>query len=154
MNSRFYIFILSALMMALTACAAPATSSATTTVEPQVIPDSGYMRISGEGYFKVRRVTDTRPLFDQSAGAVNFEGVTFTAHVEAPGTTTTGPLAYKIDVQFADGAVEVLQYIGLGNIDYIDINLTRHENPKAGILLSWQNASGSLQEVFYLLVSE
>jgi hypothetical protein len=107
----------------------PATPS--TPVQPKVIPDSGYIRISGEGLYKFQRV------YGDINQPTYFEGVIFAPHQEAPGITSTGPIAYKIDIQFADGTVEVLQYIGLGNANNLDISLTKHEHPRAGILLSW-----------------
>jgi hypothetical protein len=124
----------------------PATP--TTPVTPQVIPDSGFISISGYGgYFNLQRVYG---YIDQPT---YFQGVVFAPHQESPGVTSTGPIAYKIDVQFTDGTVEVLQYIGLGNTNTLDVNLTQHEHPNAGILLAWQDISGGLTRVMYLLVN-
>jgi hypothetical protein len=122
-------------------------TSPSTTVEPLVLPDSGYVRLTGYGYFKFQRVFE--PLDEPAL----YEGVIFGPHREPPGVTSTGPIAYKIDVQFTDGTVEVLQYIGLGNTNTLDVNLTQHEHPNAGILLAWQDISGGLTRVMYLLVN-
>jgi hypothetical protein len=166
MRKEIPLFIVVMLGAALSACTAQTTppsttpswnltptytlpTTPTTTVEPWVFPDNGYITLNGFGeLFKFQRV------FDYISQPTYFEGVIFTPHKEAPGVTSSGPIAYKIDVQFADGTVEVLQYIGLGNTNNFDINLTKHEHPKAGMLLSWQDVCGGLQEVLYLLVSE
>jgi hypothetical protein len=136
-------------VLALSACTikTPSLTTTGTSVEAFVFPDHGNIRINGEGYFMFMRS-------DQVGENTSFEGVDFTPHQEQPGVTSTGPISYKIDVRFADRTVEVLQYVGLGNENNIDINLAKHENPKAGIMLAWHDVKGGLSRVLYLLVSE
>lgn len=117
-----------------------------TTPEPLVFPDSGFIKIGYDGYFKFQRV------FDSIDEATYFEGVIFTPHDF--GVTPSGPIAYSLDVRFADGTVEWLQNVGLGWESNIDIRVTKHENPKAGVILAWHEVNGGLRSVLYLLVSE
>jgi hypothetical protein len=119
----------------------------TTPVAPLEFPDSGSIRLDGEGYFHFQRV------FGNISQPTFYQGVIFAPHHEAPGVTSTGPIAYKIDVQFADGAVETLQYIGLAFDGNVDINLTKHTGPAAGVMLAWHNV-GAINQFIYLLVSE
>ena len=142
----FCLLVLIITVFTFSACTAK-TSTSTTSTQAFVFPEQGNIRINGEGYFQFLRS-------DQISGNTTFENVVFAPHKEQPGVTSTGPIAYKLDVRFADGTVEVLQYVGLGNENDIEINLTKHASPNAGILLAWHNVNGGLSRVIYLLVSE
>ena len=141
----FSLLILAVVGLTFSGCSSQSTAS--TTNEPLVFPDQGNIRINGYGYFHFERVGSI-------SEEIDFQGVVFSPHREQPGVTSTGPIAYKVDVQFADGTIEVLQSVGLGNEKNIDINLTKHENPKAGIMMAWHNVNSGLTRVLYLLVSE
>jgi hypothetical protein len=124
----------------------PTTPS--TPAAPLEFPDSGNIRIGGDGYFYFQRVYGyiTQPTY--------YQGVIFSPHQGEPGVTTTAPVAYSIDVQFGDGEVENLLWVGLGFTDHVDISLTKHTQPRAGVLLAWHDVNSSLAQVMYLLVSE
>ena len=70
------------------------------------------------------------------------------------GTTITAPISYWIIAQFQDGTTEELRYVGLGDTKNINISVTMHGNPRAGVLQGWQQVEGSLRNVIYILVSE
>jgi len=82
------------------------------------------------------------------------ENVTFTPFSYGTGTTISAPVGYWFTVTFADGISEQLQYVGLGNTNNVDINITKHNNPAAGVILAWQDVGGSLTPFLYLLVSQ
>ena len=122
----------------------PATPSAGS--EQFILANQGNIRVDGRGYFYYQRV------FAPLTGPTVFQNVTFTPYV--PTVTITAPVTYQLTVTFADGASEQLQNVGLGNTSNIDINVTQHNNPSAGVMLVWQDVGGSLNPVIYLLVSE
>jgi hypothetical protein len=83
-----------------------------------------------------------------------YHGVTFTPHTPGPNTTILAPIAYWFTITFADGSSEQIQEVGLGQVNNIDIKITEHDNPSAGVLLVWQDVGGSLMPFLYLVVSE
>ncbi|MBN2074238.1 MAG: hypothetical protein JW762_01675 [Dehalococcoidales bacterium] len=139
------LMALSLSIISLTGCSSQSSTSDTTV--SLVFPDRGNIKITGYGYFNFSRL-------DNIADEMEFKGVVFSPHREKPGVASTGPIMYKIDVEFENGTVELLQYIGLGYENNIDINLTRYDYPKAGIMLAWHNVDGGLTPVMYLLVGE
>ena len=106
----------------------------------------GYIRVDVRGYFRYQRV------FAPLTGPTVYQNVTFTPYV--PTGTIIAPVTYRLTVTFTDGVSEQLQNVGLGNTANIDINVTQHNNPGAGVMLAWQDVGGSLSPVIYLLVSE
>lgn len=147
MKRIVYVSLLVILLAAVSLAACSSQSSTSTTTEPLVFPEHGNIKIASYGYFNFQR-------YDRISEETEFKGVIFAPHQEQPGVTSTGPIAYKIDVKFEDGTVETLQNIGLGSENNIDINLTQHENPRAGIILAWHDGEGGLIRVLYLLVGE
>ena len=121
--------------------AAPSVGS-----EPFMLADQGSIRVDGRGYFNYQRV------FAPLTGPTVYQNVTFTPYV--PTGTIIAPVTYRLTVTFTDGVSEQLQNVGLGNTANIDINVTQHNNPGAGVMLAWQDVGGSLSPVIYLLVSE
>jgi hypothetical protein len=115
---------------------------------PFTLPDEGIINLAGVGFFNFQRISQpvTTP--------INFHGVTFTAGGPGPGTTITAPISYWIIAKFQDGTTEDLRYIGLGDTKNININMTMHGNPRAGVLQGWQQVDGSLRNAIYILVSE
>jgi hypothetical protein len=111
-------------------------------------PDQGNIRVDGRGHFSYQRV------FTPITEATIYQGVTFTPFTYGPGTTITAPIGYWFTVTFADGSTEELQYVGLGQTDNFSINITKHDNPAAGVMLGWQDVGGGLTPCLYLLVSE
>ena len=114
--------------------------------EPFILADQGNIRVDGRGYFNYQRV------FAPLTGPTVYQNVTFTPYV--PTGTIIAPVTYQLTVTFADGESERLSNVGLGNTSNIDINVTQHNNPSAGVMLVWQEVGGSLTPVIYLLVSE
>jgi hypothetical protein len=112
------------------------------------LPDQGNIRVDGRGEFNYQRVYKT------ITEATTWQGVTFTPFTYGPGTTITAPVGYWFTITFADGTSEQLQYVGLGNTDNVDINVTKHNNPAAGVILAWQDVGGGLTPFLYLLVSQ
>ena len=114
--------------------------------EPFMLADQGNIRVDVRGYFRYQRV------FAPLTGPTVYQNVTFTPYV--PTGTIIAPVTYQLTVTFADGESERLSNVGLGNTSNIDINVTQHNNPSAGVMLVWQEVGGSLTPVIYLLVSE
>ena len=112
------------------------------------LPDQGNIRVDSRGEFNYQRVYKT------IAEATTWQGVTFTPFSYGTGTTISAPVGYWFTVTFADGISEQLQYVGLGNTNNVDINITKHNNPAAGVILAWQDVGGSLTPFLYLLVSQ
>ena len=83
---------------------------------------------------------------------INFQDVTFAPVI--PKATITAPVVYWFTVSFKDGKTEDLQYIlyfnDLQNDGNLSIETTKHDIPRAGIMLGHQNGHA----VMYLLVSE
>ena len=83
---------------------------------------------------------------------INFQDVTFAPVI--PKATITAPVVYWFTVSFKDGKTEDLQYIlyfnDLQNDGNLSIETTKHDIPRAGIMLGHQNG----RTVMYLLVSE
>jgi hypothetical protein len=112
------------------------------------LPDEGIINLAGVGYFYFQRIS--QPI----TAPISFHGVTFTQGGAGPGTTITAPISYWIIAKFQDGTTEDLRYIGLGDTKNININVTMHGNPRAGVLQGWQQVNGSLRNVIYILVNE
>lgn len=108
------------------------------------LADSGSIFIRGEGYFHYQHV----PMFWNGT----IQGVTFTTY-SPPGGTVTGPVAYWLTLTFADGSQEQLQDVGLLSTGQIDIDLTQHNDPRAGVMIVVQNEGGGLTFEEYYLVS-
>jgi hypothetical protein len=113
---------------------------------PLEFPDNGILHCEGK-YFYFQRV------FDSIDEPTYYRGVIF-APKDWGGITPTGPIAYWFKVYFADGTDEELMYVGLGDENQVDFTFTKHDNPKAGVMLAFHVVGGSLSSVIYLLVSE
>jgi hypothetical protein len=104
--------------------------------------EEGVIEIEGAGLFYYQ--SDMNPLDEDI-----FQGITFSSYIGA-GTTVTGPVNYWLWVEFDDGAKEDLNNVSLYVGNYgIDINLTEHKNPQAGVMFITSN---DIYEI-YLMIS-
>ncbi|MBI2854160.1 MAG: hypothetical protein HYX87_04475 [Chloroflexi bacterium] len=122
-------------------------STATTSVEQVKWADQGFIFVDGQGTFKYQRV------FEPVNEAVDFGGVVFSPYDYGQGKTVSGPVAFSLTASFQDGTTEQLSYVGLGSLSNVTLRFTKHSNPRAGVMLAWQQIGGSLRSVMYLLVS-
>jgi len=121
------------------------TTSSTGNFTQVTIADQGKIIINGQ-IFDFKRI-------DQWGNVVmNFQGVTFTPVISK--STVTAPIVYWFTIGFKDGETEDLQYIlyfnDVQNDGNLSIETTKHDAPRAGIMLGHQNG----RTVMYLLVSE
>jgi hypothetical protein len=120
-------------------------STAPADSEQLMFPDKGIIWYDGK-YYTFQRVFDS---IDEPA---YYQGVIFAPYVsESP---ITAPVGYWLVVTFADGTVEELQYIGFADQNQVNFRFTKHDNPRAGVMLASQYVGGGLRWVEYLLVSE
>ncbi len=122
----------------------PATPSNDTV--PYVFPDHGAIWYDGKSYSFQR-------VYESIDEPTYYNGVIF-APKDWGGATPTGPIAYWYIVTFADGTKEYLEYIGFGFEGQVNVSFTKHDNPRAGVILASHEVEGSLRYVTYLLVSE
>jgi hypothetical protein len=121
------------------------TTSGTGSTTPVTIADQGKIIINGQ-FFDFKRI-------DKWGDTIMvFQGVTFSPVISK--NTVTGPVIYWFNARFADGTTEDLQYLlyfsDVQNDGNLSIETTKHDNPRAGIMLGHQNG----RTVMYLLVSE
>jgi len=112
--------------------------------EQMPLAAEGMIYIRGTGYFHYR-------LVDIPVTETVFRGVTFAPNSPGEGTTITAPLAYWLTVRFADGTEEQMQYVGFYSDLAININITQHTGPRAGVMLIFDSLH---KASIYLLVSE
>ena len=123
----------------------PTTQTSTTQL---TLADQGFIKVDGKGYFSYQRIP--YPIND----AVTYQNVTFAPYITTGTAITTGPIAYHLVVNFSDGTSEQLEYVGLRPTNSsVIIDLTKHTNPAAGVMLSWQ-MDGKKSPIIYLLVSD
>ena len=118
------------------------------TLEQIMLADKGTIRIQGAGNFYYQRVD---VVFNED---VLFQGITFIPYVEyllSKGTTISGPVAYSVLVEFDDGTSEVLQYVGYTSDFEINMAITDHDSPYAGVLMMHDEAG---ETFMYFMVSE
>ena len=113
-----------------------------------IFPDNGSIKLDGFGYFNFQRV------FTDIQEPTIYKGVIFSPHITEQGITISGPVQYWFDLKFSDGAIEQLQLVSLGSENNIDINLSKHDQPKAGVMIVWHDVKGGLQQILYLLVNQ
>jgi hypothetical protein len=77
--------------------------------------------------------------------------VDFTTYT--PAETVSAPVAYWLTLTFPDGAQEQVMYVGLLSDRLVDIQLSQHENPRAGVMIVAYNQGGGLTFEEYYLVS-
>jgi hypothetical protein len=121
------------------------TTSISGNLTPVTLADQGKLLLNHQ-FFDFKRVDkwgDT---------VIVFQGVTFSPVISK--NTVTGPVIYWFDISFADGTTENLQYLlyfsDVQNDGNLSIDTTKHDSPRAGIMLGHQNG----RAVMYLLVSE
>jgi hypothetical protein len=124
-------------------------SSSSATISPSettsvTIADQGKIIINHQ-FFDFKRI-------DKWGDTVMvFQGVTFSPVISK--NTVTGPVIYWFNVRFEDGTTEDLQYLlyfsDVQNDGNLSIDTTKHDVPRAGIMLGHQNG----HTVMYLLVS-
>jgi hypothetical protein len=119
--------------------------ASTTTAGPVTIADQGKIIINRQ-FFNFKRIDKWGDV------SLVFQGVTFAPYVSK--STVTGPVIYWFTITFPDGATEDLQYLlyfnDAQNDGNISIETTKHDLPRAGVMLGHQNG----RTVMYLLVSE
>ena len=120
------------------------TISGTGSTTPVTIADQGKIIINHQ-FFDFKRI-------DKWGDTVMvFQGVTFSPVISK--NTVTGPVIYWFNVRFEDGTTEDLQYLlyfsDVQNDGNLSIDTTKHDVPRAGIMLGHQNG----RAVMYLLVS-
>ena len=150
MKRRLFVglIMLTLLCVVLSACNVNTTTPTTPPGTTQLtLNDEGNIGVDGRGYFYYQKVLTL-------TATTTYHGVIFTLNTPGPGTTILAPIAYWFTITFADGSSEQIQEVGLGQVNNIDINITEHDNPSAGVLLVWQDIGGSLTPFLYLLVSE
>ena len=121
------------------------TSEKTKTVmfDGSLLEENGTVRIQGRGAFYYMQISND---FREN---IVFHGVTFVP-LPSPGTTVTAPIAYWVRAQFADETSEELIDVGFRSDYKVNIALTNHDNPTAGVMMLYD----SIGEAFlYLLVS-
>jgi hypothetical protein len=145
MKTRLLV-LLAALVLALGAfsgCSVTDDTNTSTNTGSAALAEQGRIHIGGEGYFNYQHVT--------RFWNGDFEGVTFTTY--SPAETVSAPVAYWLTLTFADGAQEQVMYVGLLSDGLIDIQLSQHENPRAGVMIVAYTESGGLTFEEYYLVS-
>jgi hypothetical protein len=160
-----FVILLSSVILVLTACNVSTITSTTTLTTTAyastsvitstitlpataelALADDGFVHVDGKGDFTYRRIS--YPV----TAPVTYQNVTFTPNNQT--VTMSGPIVYWFIVEFADGSSEQLEYVGLRPSNFtLDITLTKHTNPTAGVMLSWQTLDNEIQPVIYLLVS-
>jgi hypothetical protein len=98
-----------------------------------LLADEGFLTIDGTGSFYYQR-------FDGEIGeGILFHDVIFTrSYYVQDGTTVTQvvmPLMYNITVEFQDDTTEILSFVGLPAENAINVNLTQHDSPQAGVMM-------------------
>ena len=130
-----------------TAGTTPAAQNASSTNDatPVVLADQGKLLLNGQ-------IFDFKRIDKWGDAIINFQDVTFAPVI--PKATITAPVVYWFTVSFEDGKTEDLQYIlyfnDVQNDGNLSIETTKHDAPRAGIMLGHQNGHA----VMYLLVSE
>jgi len=117
----------------------------TSNAVPVSLADQGKLLLNGQifDFKRIEKWGDT---------VISFQDVTFTP-VKTK-VTVTAPIVYWFTVSFKDGNTEDLQYIlyfnDVQNDGNLSIETTKHDAPRAGIMLGHQNG----RTVMYLLVSQ
>ena len=121
------------------------TTSGTGNLTPVTLADQGKIIINGQ-------IFDFKRIDKWGDTVIAFQGVTFSPVIS--NNTVTAPVIYWFTIGFEDGKTEDLQYIlyfsDVQNDGNLSIDTTKHDAPRAGIMLGHQNGGA----VMYLLVSE
>jgi len=121
------------------------TTSSTGISTPVTIADQGKIIINGQ-------IFDFKRIDKWGDTIMVFQGVTFSPVISK--NTVTAPIIYWFTIGFKDGATEDLQYLlyfnDVQNDGNLSINTTKHDVPRAGIMLGHQNG----HTILYLLVGE
>jgi hypothetical protein len=127
--------------------------SSTNTVNPTLTSNAVPVSLADQGKLLLNgQVFDFKRVEKWGDTVISFQGVTFAPVI--PKATITAPVVYWFTVSFKDGKTEDLQYIlylnDVQNDGNLNIETTKHDIPRAGIMLGHQNG----RTVMYLLVSE
>ena len=129
------------------------TTSTLSTQTNSGIGDTGAVNIADQGQFLLNgQIFNFKRIDKWGDEVIDFEGVTFSPVIS--NTTVLAPIIYWFTIGFEDGQTEDLQYIlyfnDVQNDGNLSISTTKHDNPRAGIMLGHKNGHA----VMYLMVSE